>query len=177
MIAIVQRVSRAESRSAPRSWGASTRACFCLSASSAAMARLMRRHRAQAGRPADLPGRTPMDLSLKDANELAWWSVQFTLAGSIRKGNRPSFDRAEDPALAQSLYQSVADRIAADGIRVARGRFAAHMDVELVNDRPSHVHYSNPRGLTPRPLTASSVPSPLPSVFSATGGCRIEPAH
>jgi D-tyrosyl-tRNA(Tyr) deacylase len=38
--------------------------------------------------------------------------------------------------LAQSLYQSVADRIAADGIPVARGRFAAHMDVELVNDGP-----------------------------------------
>jgi D-tyrosyl-tRNA(Tyr) deacylase len=77
-----------------------------------------------------------MDLSLKDAGGACLVVSQFTLAGSIRKGNRPSFDRAEDPALAQALYQRVADRIAAEGITVACGRFAADMDVELVNDGP-----------------------------------------
>jgi D-aminoacyl-tRNA deacylase len=81
-------------------------------------------------------GRTPMDLSLKEAGGACLVISQFTLAGSIRKGNRPSFDRAEDPVLAQSRYERVADRIAAEGIPVARGRFAAHMDVELVNDGP-----------------------------------------
>jgi D-tyrosyl-tRNA(Tyr) deacylase len=77
-----------------------------------------------------------MDLSLKDAGGACLVVSQFTLAGSIRKGNRPSFDRAEDPALAHALYQRVADRIAAEGIVVACGRFAADMDVELVNDGP-----------------------------------------
>jgi D-tyrosyl-tRNA(Tyr) deacylase len=81
-------------------------------------------------------GRTPMDLSVKDAGGACLVISQFTLAGSTRKGNRPSFARAEDPALAQSLYEYLADQIRKEGIEVATGRFAAHMDVELVNDGP-----------------------------------------
>jgi len=82
------------------------------------------------------PGRTPMDFSVKDVGGACLVVSQFTLAGSTRKGNRPSFDRAEDPALAQALYQHFADRIRAEGIQVATGRFAAHMEVDLVNDGP-----------------------------------------
>ena len=82
------------------------------------------------------PGRTPMDLSIKDVGGACLVVSQFTLAGSTRKGNRPSFDRACDPALAQSLYEYFADQVRQQGIGVATGRFAAHMDVELVNDGP-----------------------------------------
>jgi D-tyrosyl-tRNA(Tyr) deacylase len=82
------------------------------------------------------PGRTPMDLSIKDVAGGCLVVSQFTLAGSTRKGNRPSFDRAEDPALAQSLYEYLAAQIRKEGIEVATGRFAAHMEVELVNDGP-----------------------------------------
>jgi D-tyrosyl-tRNA(Tyr) deacylase len=82
------------------------------------------------------PGRTPMDLSVKDVGGACLLVSQFTLAGSTRKGNRPSFDRAEDPALAQALYERMAARIGGEGIEVATGRFAAHMEVDLVNDGP-----------------------------------------
>ena len=82
------------------------------------------------------PGRTPMDLSVKDVGGGCLVVSQFTLAGSTRKGNRPSFDRACDPALAQTLYEYFADLLRKDGITVATGRFAAQMDVELVNDGP-----------------------------------------
>jgi D-tyrosyl-tRNA(Tyr) deacylase len=82
------------------------------------------------------PGRTPMDLSIKDVAGACLVISQFTLAGSTRKGNRPSFDRAEDPALAQRLYERVAERVRSEGIEVATGRFAADMKVELVNDGP-----------------------------------------
>jgi D-tyrosyl-tRNA(Tyr) deacylase len=82
------------------------------------------------------PGRTPMDLAIKDVRGACLVVSQFTLAGSTRKGNRPSFDRAEDPPLARTLYERVAERIRADGIDVATGRFAADMKVELVNDGP-----------------------------------------
>jgi D-aminoacyl-tRNA deacylase len=82
------------------------------------------------------PGRTPMDLSIKDVSGACLVVSQFTLAGSTRKGNRPSFDRAEDPALANTLYLRLADRIRAQGVEVATGRFAADMKVELVNDGP-----------------------------------------
>ena len=82
------------------------------------------------------PGRTPMDLSIKDVSGACLVVSQFTLAGSTRKGNRPNFDRAEDPAQARTLYERVAECIRADGIDVATGRFAADMKVELVNDGP-----------------------------------------
>ena len=137
MIAIAQRVSRAEVRVAAEIVGRIGKGVLLLvgiergdtEADADVLARKLSALRI-------FPGRTPMDLSLKDAGGACLVVSQFTLAGSIRKGNRPSFDRAEDPALAQALYQRVADRIAADGILVSCGRFAADMNVELVNDGP-----------------------------------------
>ena len=82
------------------------------------------------------PGRTPMDLSIKDVGGSCLVVSQFTLAGSTRKGNRPGFERAEDPTLANSLYEYFAARLVEAGISVATGRFGAHMDVDLVNDGP-----------------------------------------
>ncbi len=82
------------------------------------------------------PGRTPMDLSVKDVGGACLVVSQFTLAGTTRKGNRPSFDRAEEPALADALYEYLAEQLRQQGIPVATGRFAAQMDVELVNDGP-----------------------------------------
>jgi D-tyrosyl-tRNA(Tyr) deacylase len=82
------------------------------------------------------PGRTPMDLSIKDVAGGCLVVSQFTLAGSTRKGNRPSFDRAEDPAPANTLYLRLAESIRAEGVEVATGRFAADMKVDLINDGP-----------------------------------------
>jgi D-aminoacyl-tRNA deacylase len=56
---------------------------------------------------------------------------QFTLYGSTRKGNRPSYVQAARPEHAERLYERVCDALAA-----RRGSFGAHMDVELVNDGP-----------------------------------------
>ena len=61
---------------------------------------------------------------------------QFTLCADVRKGNRPSFIGAAAPEQAQALYARFCDRIAAHGAPVARGEFAAHMAVRLVNDGP-----------------------------------------
>jgi D-tyrosyl-tRNA(Tyr) deacylase len=82
------------------------------------------------------PGRTPMDVSVKDACGACLVISQFTLAGTTRKGNRPSFDHAEDPKLAEPLYEYLAEQMRQQGISVATGRFAAEMAVELVNDGP-----------------------------------------
>jgi D-tyrosyl-tRNA(Tyr) deacylase len=62
---------------------------------------------------------------------------QFTLFGSTRKGTRPSFNGAAKPDLAIPLYETF-NRFAsaALGRPVATGRFAARMDVALVNDGP-----------------------------------------
>jgi D-tyrosyl-tRNA(Tyr) deacylase len=61
---------------------------------------------------------------------------QFTLCADVRKGNRPSFIGAAPPELANPLYGSFCDQLAAHGVSVARGEFAAHMAVRLVNDGP-----------------------------------------
>jgi D-tyrosyl-tRNA(Tyr) deacylase len=56
---------------------------------------------------------------------------QFTLYGDARKGNRPSFADAAPAAQAEPLYERFCEQLAAK-----RGRFGAHMLVELVNDGP-----------------------------------------
>jgi D-tyrosyl-tRNA(Tyr) deacylase len=61
---------------------------------------------------------------------------QFTLAGSIERGRRPSFDRAAPPDEAAPLVEALIADLRGRGFRVETGRFRAHMEVELVNDGP-----------------------------------------
>lgn len=62
---------------------------------------------------------------------------QFTLYGELEKGTRPSFSDAMPPAEAAEFYQAFMAKLrAATSLPVAEGRFAAMMDVELVNDGP-----------------------------------------
>lgn len=61
---------------------------------------------------------------------------QFTLAGSLRRGRRPSFDGAAPPEVAEPLFDELVGRLRDEGLRVETGRFGAHMQVELVNDGP-----------------------------------------
>ncbi|MDP6931166.1 MAG: D-aminoacyl-tRNA deacylase [Planctomycetota bacterium] len=82
------------------------------------------------------PGKTPMDLTLAEVGGACLMVSQFTLAGSLRKGNRPSFTQAENPALAEQLYLRVADHLRDTGLTVETGQFAADMRVDLVNDGP-----------------------------------------
>jgi D-tyrosyl-tRNA(Tyr) deacylase len=61
---------------------------------------------------------------------------QFTLYGDTRKGRRPSFNDAARPEVAEPLVEAYATALESLGVTVARGRFGAHMQVELVNDGP-----------------------------------------
>ncbi len=61
---------------------------------------------------------------------------QFTLLGDVRKGRRPSFTSAKAPEAAEALFEAFCACCERLGVRVARGRFRAHMLVELVNDGP-----------------------------------------
>lgn len=61
---------------------------------------------------------------------------QFTLYGDVRRGRRPSFDRAAPPEIAADRVEAFARALEARGVPVRRGAFREHMEVELVNDGP-----------------------------------------
>lgn len=61
---------------------------------------------------------------------------QFTLAGSIARGRRPSFDNAEEPERARMLFELFVRELASTGITVKTGRFREMMIVALENDGP-----------------------------------------
>jgi D-tyrosyl-tRNA(Tyr) deacylase len=82
------------------------------------------------------PDRTPMDLTVAQVGGGCLVVSQFTLAAELRHGNRPDFGAAAAPAIAEPLYQRVAEQLAASGLPVATGRFGASMHVELRNDGP-----------------------------------------
>lgn len=78
-----------------------------------------------------------MNRSVREAGGGVLAVPQFTLAADTRRGNRPSFTPAADPAEAEALF----DRFVAAVERghpgaLATGRFGADMQVELVNDGP-----------------------------------------
>jgi D-tyrosyl-tRNA(Tyr) deacylase len=61
---------------------------------------------------------------------------QFTLAGSLARGRRPSFDNAEEPGRAQTMFEVFVRELGTTGIRVETGRFREMMIVSLENDGP-----------------------------------------
>jgi len=77
-----------------------------------------------------------MNRSLVDSGGQMLVVSQFTLLGDCRKGRRPSFIAAAEPALAEQLYDDFVVSVAAKGVHVVTGVFRAHMDVSLVNDGP-----------------------------------------
>jgi len=61
----------------------------------------------------------------------------FTVAASTRQGRRPSLDRAAEPAVAEAMFAKLVAATRAQGVPVATGKFAADMQVSLVNDGPA----------------------------------------
>jgi D-tyrosyl-tRNA(Tyr) deacylase len=69
---------------------------------------------------------------------------QFTLAGSIRRGRRPGFDRAMPGPEAEPMFERFVEMVRSRHPRVATGVFGAHMDVDLVNDGPVTLLWDEP---------------------------------
>ena len=61
---------------------------------------------------------------------------QFTLLADTRKGRRPSFTQAAPPNEAEKLFDQFVKQAYATGLKVATGRFAQYMQVEIYNDGP-----------------------------------------
>jgi D-tyrosyl-tRNA(Tyr) deacylase len=77
-----------------------------------------------------------MNRSVRDIGGSLLVVSQFTLAASVSKGTRPSFDGAEAPDRARALYEAFVALVRSSGLPVATGVFGAMMEVSLVNDGP-----------------------------------------
>ena len=61
---------------------------------------------------------------------------QFTLYAATRKGNRPGFSQAADPAIDQDLYEYFNQQLRSYGYQVETGQFGADMLVQIANEGP-----------------------------------------
>ncbi len=82
----------------------------------------------------DEQGKT--NLALKDVGGELLLVSQFTLYANCKKGFRPSFIEAGDPAHAEALYEYIIDECRKCEFKVETGSFGADMKVALENDGP-----------------------------------------
>lgn len=83
---------------------------------------------------ADENGKT--NWSIRDVQGSLLMVSQFTLYANCHKGNRPTFNGAGNPTLANELYQYIVEECRKEIAQVETGRFGADMQVSLVNDGP-----------------------------------------
>lgn len=77
-----------------------------------------------------------MNLSLLDTGGEVLVVSQFTLYADCSRGRRPDFIKAAPPQQAESLYDVFVAEFVKTGLQVRTGKFAAYMQVSLVNDGP-----------------------------------------
>ena len=93
---------------------------------------------------ADAQGK--MNRSLQDLGGGLLLVSQFTLAADTTGGNRPSFTQAAAPEEGRRLYDYLVQQAKVAHGTVQTGRFAADMQLHLVNDGPVTI----PLRITPR---------------------------
>ncbi len=77
-----------------------------------------------------------MNRSVGDVEGSILLVSQFTLAGDVRKGRRPSLSGAAHPDHARSIIDCLAARMRDYGVPVDTGQFGAAMNVSLTNWGP-----------------------------------------
>lgn len=91
--------------------------------------------------PGPEPNGRPFDRSVVEVDGACLVVSQFTLAASVRKGRRPSFDRSAPPDQARKLYDEFIAKLQARHPKLGTGEFGANMQVSLVNDGPVTLNF------------------------------------
>jgi D-aminoacyl-tRNA deacylase len=138
MIALIQRVARADVQVDSQTVGAISRGVLALIGvrrgdDTLAADRLLERLLTYRIFP-DEQGR--MNLSLRDIQGDLLLVPQFTLAADTQKGTRAGFSTAAAPEDARRLFAHLLEQAQAAHRPVAAGVFGANMQVSLVNDGP-----------------------------------------
>lgn len=153
MIAVVQRVSRAEVRVGGVRVGGIDQGLLVLlgvaQGDTAADAEWMARKLVGLRIFSDDAGKMNLDVSQVTGRVLL--VSQFTLLGDCAKGRRPGFDAAAQPEMALPLYEQVCAEVEALGIQVERGVFGEHMNVSLHNDGPVTIILNSATGRKKEP--------------------------
>lgn len=84
-----------------------------------------------------------LNLSVGDIGGEILVVSNFTLAGDVRKGNRPSFAGAMPADEARVLFGKLVDMLRSEYPGVKTGQFQTYMEVELVNAGPVTIIYSD----------------------------------
>ena len=78
-----------------------------------------------------------LNFSLLDVNGEILLISQFTLHASVKKGNRPSYIKAADSKKAKLMYDlTISEFETVLKRKISTGKFAANMDISLVNNGP-----------------------------------------
>ena len=104
----------------------------------------------------DSEGKSHFDRSVLDENGGLLVVSQFTLYADCRKGRRPSFTDAAEPARASNLLDQFVGYLRAYPLQVRTGEFGALMDVSLVNDGPVSIWLDSDESLARRPKHAEA---------------------
>ena len=104
----------------------------------------------------DAEGR--MNRSVQDIGGSVLAVSQFTLYADTRKGNRPGFSLAGDPATAQRLYEHALEKLRSvlGAERTASGIFGADMKVSLINDGPVTIELCSDAKFSKKDLPCTS---------------------
>jgi D-aminoacyl-tRNA deacylase len=77
-----------------------------------------------------------MNLAVGDVEGSLLLVPNFTLYADCRKGRRPGFSEAADPAVAEGLFAQFCTLMQELPVPVAKGDFGSYMQVSLENDGP-----------------------------------------
>ena len=83
-----------------------------------------------------------MNLSVLDIEGEVLVISQFTLCANVKKGNRPSFNDAAEPKIAEILYNK-SIKAFSRFVHTENGVFGEMMNIELVNSGPVTIIYDS----------------------------------